>query len=371
MKSIFILFPAILAVLSIYLSTKPFPSFKPPLIPGAHDNLQDAEVIRLAEGAVGPESIAFDPNGEGPYTGVADGQILKWQGNQGWKVFALTSPQRNECERPISAKMEHVCGRPLGLRFHPKTGDLYIANAYLGLQKADPNGGLVTQLITEAEGVPLRFTNSLDIDGDEDVIYFTDSSTNFQRREFMSTVLGLDKTGRLMKYDISSKQVTVLLRGLVFPNGVALNKDCTFLLISETTTCRILKLWLKGPKAGSLDVFAELPGFPDNIRRNSKGEFWVALYSKNGKFENWALTNPWFGKVFLKLPDRVKRLQSIIGEMKAHAIAVKLNEEGEVVEIFADSQGKTLKFISEVEEHNGNLWFGSVLMPFMGRYNLQ
>ncbi|XP_042513670.1 protein STRICTOSIDINE SYNTHASE-LIKE 10-like [Macadamia integrifolia] len=370
MKSIFIFVAAILAVLSIYLSTKPSPSFKPPLIAGAYDKLHDAEVIHLPGEAVGPESIAFDPNGEGPYTGVSNGRILKWEGNEGWTEFAFTSPQRNECEGFYSPKMEHLCGRPLGLRFHPKTGDLYIANAYLGLQKVGPNGGLATQLITEAEGEPLSFTNDLDIDKDEDVIYFTDSSTNFQRRQFMSTVLSLDKTGRLMQYDISSKQVTVLLKGLLFPNGVALSKDNTFLLIAETTTSRILRLWLQGPKAGTLDVFTELPGFPDNIRRNSKGEFWVALYSKTGKVENWALSNPWFGKLFLKLPDRVKRLQSLIGEMKAHATAVKLNEEGKVVEVLEDSQGRTLRFISEVEENNGNLWFGSVLMPFMGRYNL-
>jgi len=31
-------------------------------------------------GATGPESLAFDPDGEGPYTGVSDGRIMKWRG---------------------------------------------------------------------------------------------------------------------------------------------------------------------------------------------------------------------------------------------------------------------------------------------------
>ena len=78
--------------------------------------------------------------------------------------------------------MEHVCGRPLGLRFNQKTGDLYIADAYFGLQVVGPNGGLATQLVTEVEGQPLLFTNDVDIDEHEDVIYFTDSSTIFHRR---------------------------------------------------------------------------------------------------------------------------------------------------------------------------------------------
>lgn len=78
--------------------------------------------------------------------------------------------------------MEHICGRPLGLRFHKKTGDLYIADAYLGLQVVGPTGGLATQLLTEVDGQSLHFTNDMDIDEENDVIYFTDSSIKFHRR---------------------------------------------------------------------------------------------------------------------------------------------------------------------------------------------
>lgn len=75
-----------------------------------------------------------------------------------------------------------MCGRPLGLRFDQKSGDLYISDAYLGLQVVGPSGGLATQLLTEVEGEPLHFTNDMDIDEEEDVIYFTDTSRNFRRR---------------------------------------------------------------------------------------------------------------------------------------------------------------------------------------------
>ena len=78
--------------------------------------------------------------------------------------------------------MEHICGRPLGLRFHQKTGDLYIADAYLGLHVVGPAGGLATPVVTQVEGQRLRFTNDLDIDDENDVIYFTDSSTEYYRR---------------------------------------------------------------------------------------------------------------------------------------------------------------------------------------------
>ncbi|KAL8464386.1 hypothetical protein ACS0TY_034059 [Phlomoides rotata] len=77
--------------------------------------------------------------------------------------------------------MKHVCGRPLGLLFHKKTGNLYIADAYLGLLVVGSEGGVASPLVTQVEGHRLLFTNDLDIDHEKNVIYFTDSSTVFHR----------------------------------------------------------------------------------------------------------------------------------------------------------------------------------------------
>ncbi|KAM3690763.1 hypothetical protein ACB094_09G146500 [Castanea mollissima] len=370
-----VIIAATLAVLSIILgllnpANKTLGLFAPSTIPGSHDQLHEAEIIQV-NGGLGPESLAFDPNGEGPYTGVADGRILKWQGPAvGWTDFAFTTSNRKECLRPFAPEMEHICGRPLGLRFEKKTGNLYIADAYFGLQVVGPAGGLATQVVTEVEGQPLRFTNDMDIDEHEDVIYFTDTSRSFQRRQFMSSILNLDKTGRLLKYNKSNKEVTVLLDDLAFANGVALSNDRSFVLVAETTTCRILRLWLHGPNAGKFDIFAELPGFPDNVRRNSKGEFWVALHAKKGLFARWILSNSWLGNTLLRLPLSFKQLHSLLIGGKAHATAIKLSEEGKVLEVLEDSEGKTIRIISEVEEKDGKLWIGSVLMPFVGIYNV-
>ena len=51
--------------------------------------------LELPSGTYGPETLVFDCDGEGPYTGVSDGRILKWHGSEvGWKDFAVTSPLR-------------------------------------------------------------------------------------------------------------------------------------------------------------------------------------------------------------------------------------------------------------------------------------
>lgn len=145
-----------------------------------------------------------------------------------------------------------------------------------------------------------------------------------------------------------------------------MSKDCSFLLVAETTSCRITKLWLKGPHTGKSELFAKLPGFPDNIRRNSNGDFWVALHAKKSKLSHWIVSNNWIGRTLLKLPLSFKHLHSLLVGGKAHATAIKLNEEGNVMEVLEDFYGETLRFVSEVEENDGKLWIGSVLTPFMG-----
>lgn len=40
----------------------------------------------------GPESLEFDYLGRGPYTGLADGRVVRWMGeNVGWETFALVT----------------------------------------------------------------------------------------------------------------------------------------------------------------------------------------------------------------------------------------------------------------------------------------
>jgi hypothetical protein len=53
---------------------------------------------------------------------------------------------------------EEFCGRPLGLRFHGETGELYVA-----------------------DGDPIRFANDLDVHRNGSV-FFTDTSMRYSRK---------------------------------------------------------------------------------------------------------------------------------------------------------------------------------------------
>ncbi|GAB4859882.1 cohesin loading factor Ssl3 [Ancistrocladus abbreviatus] len=344
-------------------------------IPSAKDveNLLQKSEIKFLNQVQGPESVAFDPLGRGPYSGVADGRIVFWNGHS-WTDFAYTSSNRSElCSTkpsPLSyLKNEHICGRPLGLRFDKKTGDLYIADAYFGLMRVGPEGGLATLLTNEAEGIPLGFTNDLDID-DEGNIYFTDSSTEYQRRNFLQLVFSAEDSGRLLKYDPVTKETTVLVKKIQFPNGVSLSKDGTFLIYCEASVGRLGRYWLKGKKAGTSEVFAILPGYPDNVRINENGEFWVALHCRRNIYSHTLSKYPKLRDFVLKLPIPAIYQYLIHIGGRQHAIVVKYSPDGELLQVLEDRQGKVVRAVSEVEERDGKLWIGSVLMPFIAVYDL-
>ncbi|XP_074289669.1 protein STRICTOSIDINE SYNTHASE-LIKE 3-like [Silene latifolia] len=337
------------------------------------NNLLQKSEIKFLGQIHGPESIVFDPLGRGPYTGVADGRVVFWNGDH-WTDFAYTSPNRSSLCDPKPSPLdylqhEHICGRPLGLRFNKKTGELYIADAYFGLMKVGPDGGLATSLATEAGGVPLRFTNDLDID-DQGNVYFTDSSTAYQRRHFMQLVFASENSGRVLKYDPVTKETTVLMSNIQFPNGVTLSKDGSFFIFCEGTIGRLIRYWLKGEKAGTSDIFAILPGFPDNVRTNQDGDFWVALHCRRSSSNYWLATQTKLRDLLLKLPIKAKYQFMLFVGGFPHGIIVKYNPAGEILQILEDRSGKVVKAISEVEEKDGKLWIASVLMPFIAIYDL-
>ncbi|KAF8718077.1 hypothetical protein HU200_025554 [Digitaria exilis] len=200
--------------------------------------------------------------------------VLKWDASgKHWTTFAYNANYKKNSmctvstERPGGA--EAICGRPLGLQFYAKTGDLYIADAYLGLMKVGPGGGETTVLATEVDGVPFNFVNGVDVDQVTGDVYFTDSSTTYTREHNTMILINRDTTGRLLKYDARRRRVAVLEAGLPYPNGVAVSADRTHVVVAHIGPCQAFRYWLKGPKAGRCELFANLPGYADNIRRDA------------------------------------------------------------------------------------------------------
>ncbi|THG06214.1 hypothetical protein TEA_019799 [Camellia sinensis var. sinensis] len=222
---------------------------------------QSFSTIQLPQNVRAPVSLTFDPLGKALYVAVSDGRILWLNSKFGFTDFAYTAPTRTKqlCDGTTNPDLGPVCGKPYSLSFS-RRGDLYIVDAYFGLLVVGRNGGFATQLATSAEGVPFRFLTALDVD-------------------LLTEIPGVppDATGRFMKYDPRTRQVTVLLRGLSRPSGVAVSLDRSFVLVSENSANRILKYWLRGRKANTAEILISLPAAPNQIKRNPVGDFWVPI----------------------------------------------------------------------------------------------
>ncbi|CAI5513167.1 unnamed protein product [Closterium sp. Naga37s-1] len=319
-----------------------------------------ARATKRYEGEMaGPESIAWDPNGKGPYVSFSDGRIMRrTDDDSAWEEFTYASPLRTAAKcnsKKTNPELETTCGRPLGLAFHPTTGDLYFADGYFGLYKVSSAGGQATKLVSALDGRKFMMTNDLDIDVDANVVYFTDGSSRWYRRDFLPLTLEGRKDGRFMKYDIASGVTTVIDEKVAFANGVAISQDKTFVVYCETTFLRCHRYWIRGPNTGKKEVFVNLPGYPDNLSLNPRGRFWIALNSRRSPTATVASQTPFIRETFVenKLGYKIVKATQ---DQRASGIVVEVDADGKITNLLEDKNGKVVKDVSEIVEHDGKLW---------------
>lgn len=202
-------------------------------------------------------------------------------------------------------------GAPLGIEFGPD-GALYVANAYLGLQRI-PAPGELEMLTDSIDGRPLVYANDVALARDGRV-FFTESSSKFGAEAYSGTleasivdILEHAGNGTLAVFDPEQGDSRGLLGGLAFANGIALSADERFLLVAETGSYRILRYWLEGPEAGTTEVVIDnLPGFPDNIDAGMNGRYWIGLVSPRSALLDRLAGSPWLRKLVFRLPHRLR-----------------------------------------------------------------
>jgi len=298
----------------------------------------------LPEVGPGPEAVAVSRDGW-LYTGLQDGRVVRMQADGGTPAtFARTG------------------GRPLGMKFD-RAGNLIVADAFRGLLRIDPHGTIVV-LADRAAGEPIRFANDLAI-GNDGAICFSDSSRRFDQLHWMADFWEARPTGRLLRYDPAGPTVSVVLDGLMFPNGVALGPGDEFVVVAETLPARLTRHWLRGPKAGQSEQFGPpLPGYPDNVTYDGKGIFWIALPSPRvpalERMAGW----PRLRQVLFHIPAAIRDPQP--GRL---AWVLGMNTEGRVVRSLQDSSGKYGEVTSVIASAS-RLYFGSIATRAIGWVDL-
>lgn len=291
--------------------------WNPPRDRGLVDEFEVNERLRAAAlwdtGGHGPEDVVCDGTGR-PITGLEDGRIIRFETSGGEPTLVAD-----------------VGGRPLGLALHPQTGGLLVANADLGLQEVTPDGE-VDVLVDSHDGARFGITNNLDVSADG-TIWFSVSSHTRPLSEFTLDLLERNASGAVYRRDPNG-DVELVMDGLVFANGVALSSDESHLLVAETGSYRIMRLWLTGEAQGRIDTFREnLPGFPDNLTR-SGGFTWCAFPRPRDRMLDATAPRPWTRKIIATLPESIQPKPS------RHGFVVAFDDDGRVVGNYQDPTGR-------------------------------
>jgi hypothetical protein len=243
--------------------------------------------------------------------------------------------------------------------------------------------------------LPPKFFNDLDVLPDGRVL-FTDSSYRYHRSQNRQEVLDGSPRGRFFIFEPKLKQLTVLVCGLHFPNGVQL-QDASHALVIESTRFRIWNMDIDAlqqsndllhscAEDGSLSQFAESatastaglslfldrgPGFMDNIRRLSTSEdldpkYLIGVGTKSSKpfsLLYLAYQGTWLRHII----GRIMPMRYVEKLLPKYGLVLVVDNQGNIVRSMHDPSGSTC-FVSEAQVHpiTGDLWLGSHSNAYLG-----
>ncbi|KAH1113278.1 hypothetical protein J1N35_006656 [Gossypium stocksii] len=347
---LFTMFPVVAAMLVYQLDSfdpAPLPIHElgqaPVVVSLRNDRmLQGAELLGAGE-LQGPEDIAYDSTANVVYTGCHDGWI-----------------KRVRLSDSVVENFVNTHGRPLGLALgHNK--EIIVADADKGLLNISKDGE-VELLTDEADGHKFKLTDGVDI-ADNGMIYFTDASYKYNLNDDIWDILEGKPHGRFLSFDPVTRKTDVLVSHLYFANGVAVSPNQDHAIFCETVMRRCRKYYIKGSKQGDLEKFIDdLPGFPDNIKYDGDGHYWIALPSANSVPLDIAFRYPFIRKVMAIVMKYIGRLPT---EKDAGVLVVDL--EGKPVAHYHDHR---LSMITSGMKIGNRLYCGSVRHPHILKLDL-
>uniref|UniRef100_A0A7I4YN94 Str_synth domain-containing protein n=1 Tax=Haemonchus contortus TaxID=6289 RepID=A0A7I4YN94_HAECO len=348
----------------------------PPPIPfedelSPNKRLEKAELL-LEDQIYGPESIAVNQKTGMVYTGLKTGLICEIDLNKKMKILrAVRLTSLEGCDGSYHSMTK--CGRPLGMRLHPLTGELYVLDAYLGLFSINWETEKVRQyfaggaaITNDDSAIPTRYLNDFDFLPDGNLV-ISESSTKFDDRDFIYDLLEHRPNGRILAYNPETEELKVLKDDLYFPNGIEAIRGKVF--IAEMGNARILRL---SPSSGNLSVFVDnLPGYPDNIRRASDGSFWVPIAAIRSEADNWLAARPSLRSLMTKLLS--PQMVHVVAEWMANKYGLVLKVDsgtGKIIESLHDPTGRVSDVSTAIEDGHGNLLMGSDANYYLARLRL-
>lgn len=234
----------------------------------------------------GPEDILVLPNGD-VITGTIDGRL-----------------QRIRADFSGADTLVQMDVRALGMDMM-RDGRVVFCDPNGGVYAVDVDTGVVEPLALAFEGQPLGVCNNPSVAADG-TVYFSVSTTRHDVFNSVSDIVENQPTGGLFR--IGAGGLEKLLGGLLFANGVVVAPDQQSVLIAETGTAKIHRVWVNGPKVGTAEVFVQgMHGMPDNLALADDGTLLVAWPSPFDKRVQDIIALPTIvRKLIVALPNFMK-----------------------------------------------------------------
>lgn len=349
--SVAILFPLILSVVWYQLDSfdaAPLPMHEltrePIAAPLRNSHMLHGSDKIAAGKLVGPEDFLYDSGSGLLYTGCVDGWIKRVTVN-------------DSADDSVVEDWVNTGGRPLGL-VRGLHGEIIVADADKGLLKVSEDG--VIELLTDsAEGQQFKLTDGVDV-AEDGIIYFTDASYKYSLHEFAFDILEGRPYGRFLSYNPSTHQTKVLVRDLYFANGVAISPDQKFVVFCETPMRRCKKYNIEDE---TIHTFVDsLPGFPDNIRYDGEGHFWIGFSSEATNLWHYVQSYP----LLRKITSIITKYRGLPPLLKSGG-AMLVDLEGKAIEHYYDP---SLVYITGAIKVGDHLYAGSIVNPYIIRLNV-
>ena len=283
-------------------------------------------------------------------------------------------------------------GRVLGGSFTSDGKTLYMADEVFGLTRIkdihDPLSKVeivVSSVLDEKTGhlSKLYYTDDLCIGPKTQKVYFTDAT------EVRGDIIGRNppdtlyaskvdllrgkRTGRVIEYDPETDKVRTLVDGIFFANGIAVNREESYLVFAETFSSKILKYNLKGPKAGEVEVLVDsgdMMGYPDGVDcdRNT-GLCYAVMPSSVVPAHKLLAAMPGFLSVWVRfllmmLPRQLSPPPKKFGGV------LEVNPETAEFRYLLDPSGEDVSMFTGVTCFKDKLYLGSLHNTYIGTYDL-
>ena len=291
----------------------------------------------------GPEDVVIDRGGR-LLAGLADGRVLA--------VDPATG---------TVSELFNTGGRPLGLEALDD-GRVLVCDSPRGLLELEPGAATARSLVTELDGRPLPFCSNVVV-GRDGTQYFSVSSMRYPVAKYKHDLAERRPTGALYAR-APDGELRCLLDGIFFANGLALDHDEQWIIVAETGGLCLRRVWLAGPRAGEHEVFANLPGFPDNLSMSRDGLIWVAIAAEANKALAAVHSLPFpLRWLVARLPEALQPKAPPVAWVQA------FDDAGRLVHDFRWDDGR-YSFVTGVCEYEGKVYLGSLVEPAIAWFEL-